>query len=242
MKRLIAALVVLLAILTLPAVGARAEWVENFDSYATGSQLHGQGGWKGWDNIPAATGVTSSAWSLTSPNSAEIGGSANLVHEYSVAGDRWLYSAMQYIPSSSTNGTNYFILLNDYNDGGPYDWSVQLYFDLATGQVTSSLPQYGTMGTASIVRDQWVELLFDINLDANTVDEYYNGSLLASHPWDDGGKNTLDAVDLYGGSGASPIFYDNMQLTTPEPSTLGLLCLGAAGLFACARRGRRRAA
>ena len=30
------------------------DWSDNFDSYATGSQLHGQGGWKGWDNNPAA--------------------------------------------------------------------------------------------------------------------------------------------------------------------------------------------
>ncbi|MBK9233821.1 MAG: hypothetical protein IPO15_24020 [Anaerolineae bacterium] len=30
------------------------DWSDNFDSYATGSQMHGQGGWKGWANDPAA--------------------------------------------------------------------------------------------------------------------------------------------------------------------------------------------
>ena len=29
-----------------------ANWSDNFDSYATNSSLHGQGGWKGWGNDP----------------------------------------------------------------------------------------------------------------------------------------------------------------------------------------------
>ena len=41
-------LVVLLAIVGLPSVASASPFVENFDSYAAGSSLHGQGGWKGW--------------------------------------------------------------------------------------------------------------------------------------------------------------------------------------------------
>jgi hypothetical protein len=32
-----------------------AGWSDNFDSYELGSSMHGQGGWKGWDNDPTWT-------------------------------------------------------------------------------------------------------------------------------------------------------------------------------------------
>ncbi len=224
---------VVVALLIL-ASGGQAAWVENFDSYATGSSLHGQGGWKGWDNDPTWTAPISDAWSLSTPHSVRIDGAADLVHEYTEAGGQVQYRAMQYIPSANANGQNYFILMNDYNDGGPYDWSVQLQFDMNAGQVFSD---FGGGATAPLALDQWVELLFDIDLDANTIDEYYNGSLLASHVWDDNGKNTFDAVDLFG-NGASPVFYDNMSLgVIPEPAAV---VLAAFGMLAFGLLGRRR--
>jgi len=216
----------LVAVLTLSLAATAAPWFEDFDSYATGSMLHGQGGWKGWDNNPAWDAPTSSAQSFSSPNSAEIGGNADLVHEYSVAGGYAQYSTMQYIPRDST-GVNYFILLNEYNDGGSKDWSVQTLFDMAAGEVSS---YYVAGSTLPIVWDQWVEFRCLIDLDANTVTEYYNGNMLATHEWDDGGSNTLAAVDLFG-NGGSPIFYDDMSVVIPEPCTLSLLALGGIGLL-----------
>ena len=230
----------LAAVLTLSVAGAAAPWLEDFDSYATGSQLHGQGGWKGWDNDPTWTAPTSGAQSFSSPNSAEIGGAADLVHEYGVAGGDVQYRAMQYIPSDNDTDSTYFILLNEYNDGGPYDWSVQINFSMDAGQVISD---YGGGATLPIVWDQWVELLCVIDLDANTVTEYYNGDALATHQWDDDGTNALAAVDLYA-NGASAIFYDDMSLVQrgddiiPEPTTLGLLALGGLALLRRRRKTR----
>ena len=94
------------------------DWSDNFDSYATGSQLHGQGGWKGWDNNPAAGALTSSAQARSAPNSAAIVGASDLVHEYSgYTSGQWVYTAWQYVPTNFT-GQSYFILLNTYNDAG----------------------------------------------------------------------------------------------------------------------------
>ena len=94
------------------------DWSDTFDSYATGSQIHGQGGWKGWANDPSAGALASSAQARSVPNSAAIVGASDLVHEYSgYTSGPWVYTAWQYAPTDMT-GVSYFILLNQYDDAG----------------------------------------------------------------------------------------------------------------------------
>ena len=217
--------VVLLAILGVSSVASAALFVDDFEGYAAGSALHGQGGWKGWDNTPGAGAPASNVQASSGAISAEIAGGADLVHEFGLAGGVLEMSVMQYIPSGST-GNSFFLLLNTYNDGGPYDWSVQLNCDLAGGVITSD---FGAGATANIVYDQWVKVKFDIDLDGNTIDEYYNGTLLATHQWDDTGNATLGCIDLFANN-ASAIYYDDVTIV-PEPATLSLLCLGGLALI-----------
>ena len=66
------------------------EFTENFDSYTAGSAGHGQGGWKGWDNAAGSTATISSKHAFSGKNSAEILGTSDFVHEFSVAGGRWI--------------------------------------------------------------------------------------------------------------------------------------------------------
>lgn len=227
--------VVVLVIVGVPSV-ASAVFTEDFDGYATGSQLHGQGGWKGWDNNLAWTAPTSALHSLSPNNSAEIGGTADLVHEFNVAGGVWQLSIMQFIPDGGT-GQNYFILLHEYNDGGPYDWSVQLAFDLGTGLVISD---FGG-GSLPIIYGQWVELKFDIDLNANSVYEYYGGVLLSSYQWDDDASNTIGAIDLYGNF-ASPVYYDDLRLipSIPPIPAPGATLLSSIGVILVGWFRRRR--
>ena len=116
---------------------------------------------------------------------------------------------MQYIPSGQT-GETYFILLNQYRDGGSSnydDWSIQTVFNEATGAIT---PWHsGVAGT--IVYDTWVEVKFVIDLVNNTVDEYYNGELIFTDTWDDNAHGTLQGIDLYGNSAGS-VFYDDIKV------------------------------
>jgi len=182
-------------------------FAEDFESYAAGSDLHGQGGWKGWDNDAAYGAPASDAFAASGLNSVEIGGSADLVHEFDLAGGILEFSAMQYIPSGNT-GENWFILLNTYNDGGDKDWSVDVVFNLSTGVLRSD--EGG--GTANILYDQWVELKFIIDLDNNTVDAYYNGEMFTSHVWDDNNHGTLQCIDLWGNN-ASEVYYDDITVT-----------------------------
>jgi PEP-CTERM motif len=221
------------AVVLLFGVNAPAEvFSENFDSYAAGSQMHGQGGWKGWDNSLAAGALVSNAFAVSSPNSVAIAGDSDLVHEWTgLTTGRYEVSAMQYIPSGAT-ATTYFILLNIYNDGGPYNWSVQATFNLDTDTLTDDFAP-DPKPTLPIVRDQWVKIAADIDLDADTVNFYYNNTLLSTHAWKTGGESVseIKAIDLYAGnSPATMAYYDDVVIQAiPEPS---VLCLLGTGLLA----------
>jgi hypothetical protein len=223
---------VILAVTSSTALG---QFSDNFDSYVAGSNIHGQGGWKGWDNVAGAGALVSSAFSLSSPNSVNITGGSDLVHTFSgINSGLWSLSINQYVPGNST-GNSYFILLNQYNDGGPYNWSVQIQNNMDTGVVTSDI---GGGATRPLVRDAWNTFRFDFNFGSGTVSEYYNGSLLSTHPLHDGtGQNALGGIDLFA-NGAAPVYYDNLSITMiPEPGSLSLLALG--GLAFVLRRKAR---
>jgi len=166
-------LVMALVALSISSIATAQVFSEDFESYAAGSEMHGQGEWKGWDNTPAAGAPASGVYAYGGAISVEIGGATDLVHEFDVTGGRWVFRAMQYIPSGTT-GENWFILLNTYNDagvnGGTKDWSLQYVFNLETGVFNSQ----ESSGTGTIVYDQWIELRFIIHLDNNTVDGHYN--------------------------------------------------------------------
>lgn len=207
---------------------AQFQFLDNF-SYVDGSNLHGQAGWQGWDNVASAGAVVSSAFSYSAPTSVNITGGSDLVHRFiGATSGLWTFSVRQYIPSTST-GTSYFILLNQYNDGGPYDWSVQIQYNMGTGMVVSD---FGAGATLPLVRNAWADIRFDINLTANTVSEFYNGALLSTHAWNDAtGLMAISAVDLYANN-AGPVYYDDLSLiyVVPEPSAAALLALfGALG-------------
>ena len=100
---------------TQPTLGPM-EFVDDFDSYAAGSDMHGQGGWKGWDNNPGAGALVTSDLAHTVPNSVDVNGGSDLVHEFAgFASGVWTLSAWTYIPAQSST-TSYFIALNTYAD------------------------------------------------------------------------------------------------------------------------------
>jgi len=239
MRTIMAYCALLGLVLSVGGTATGGTWSDSFDSYATGAQLHGVGGWKGWDNLLSAGALTSAAAAQSGPNSVDINGASDLVQPFNITGGHVQFKAMQYIPGNMS-GTTYFLLLNEYVDGGPYDWSVQMSFNSVSNLVVSD---FGGGANAPIIRDRWVPLLFDIDMDANTVSEYYNGALLSTHVWDDTNHNTLQALDLFA-NGATSVFYDDVSLTTvdenviPEPATMALLAAAAAGVGGYIRRRR----
>jgi len=200
-------LVVAVAVASICSTAGAQAFTEDFESYAAGTDLQNVGGWKGWDNTPGASAPVSDAFAYSGANSVEIVPSADLVHEFDIAGGKWVFSTMMYIPSG-TSGTSYFILLNSYDDGANQDWSVQTLLDLGAGTLSS---YYVAGSQADIIYDEWIELKLVIDLDENTVDEFYNGVEFASHQWDDTEHDTIGAVDLFGNN-ASSIYYDDIMI------------------------------
>ncbi len=207
-----------IVLLFVVGTGWASEFADGFESYAAGAGIHGQGGWKGWDNATATDAPASNLYAHTDRNSVEIRGTSDLVHEFDLASGKWIVSAWQYVPSGS-RGTTYFILLNTYADGGPYDWSIQTQYDMDAGTV---IPYSGAVGeTARIVVDEWVQIKIVVDLAANTFEEYYDGVQIAAGVWDDDEHGTLQAIDLYG-NGASSVYYDDIRIdsgATPTPSS-----------------------
>ena len=183
--------------------GTAPLYFEDFESYAIGTNLHGSNGWEGWGGNGSAAAPVSGAHAFSGARSVEINGDADLVQPLSITGGTVTVSARQYIPSGAT-GETFFILLNQY--GGAFDWSVQTTFDLDAGTIT-----YWGGAAATIIYDQWVELRYVIDLDSNTVDKYYNGALIVIEPWDNGARNTLEAIDLFA-NGSSSVYYDDILI------------------------------
>ncbi len=153
-------------------------YFENFESHAAGADLHNVGGWQGWDGAAGVSAPVSDVFASSGSNSVEVIGSADLVQEFDIVGGKFVLTAMQYIPSGTT-GVTYFILLNQY--GATNDWSTQTQYNLDTGGIT---PWTGAQDAVTIQYDQWIQTKREVDLDENTVVEYYNGAQIDSRVWD----------------------------------------------------------
>lgn len=216
MKNVSTRIALLAALLVLAPVAA-AQWSDDFDGYPLGG-ISGQGGWEPWEGSPTAEAYVVDTYSQSSPQSIQITPTTDITHEFSETSGQWVITAWHYIPVNST-GLQYFILLNTYTVGGPYDWSTQLEFDSDLGLVTV----YGGTGAAFIVEGQWVEVKVEIDLDGNTQSIYYNGTFLETIPWQSTGVSELHCLDLFA-DGGSAIYWDDIVLqpnTGLEPCTWG---------------------
>jgi hypothetical protein len=214
MEKQIAAMV-LTVMLGLTGSAWASQFSDDFESYAAGAGLHGQGGWKGWNNSAGADAVISNLYASSGRQSVEIARDSDLVHEFSLSGGKWVVTAMQYVPTGSY-GVSYFILLATYNDGGPNTWSVQTEYDLEAGTI---LPWNDLGSGARIVYDRWVPIKVVIDLAANAYEEYYNGVQIASGVWDVSESGTLEAVDLFANA-ASPVYYDDVKIDAAAVNTV----------------------
>ncbi|MBN8480705.1 MAG: hypothetical protein J0L88_03835 [Xanthomonadales bacterium] len=205
-------------------LGVVPEWIENFDTYASGSQIHGQGGWKGWGNAASAGALVSSAQSTSAPNAIAIVGATDLVREFSGYTDGvYVMSARQFVPTGFS-GESYFIVQNRYQDAmTDLSWSTQVVFDSADSVVKNfDDPTFGgaNPGSQPLVTGQWSDLLLVIDLDSDRQAFYYNGAVVFSGSWtaqypvnppNTAGTLTIGAIDLFANN-ASVVYYDDIAI------------------------------
>ncbi|NUM44660.1 MAG: S8 family serine peptidase [Anaerolineales bacterium] len=203
-------------------------WADDFESYVAGSNLHGQGGWKGWFNDPNAGALVSTAQAFNGVNSADINTTSDLVHEYTNTSGQWTYVANVFIPDAFA-GDSFFIMMNQYDDAGTNtNWSVQSHFQSATGNLIDD----ESGNTLPYVTGVWSEIRVLIDLDADQHWFYYNGDLLYTGVWNGynsgagTGSDAIANVDLFA-NGASSVYYDDLALLS------GLIPPAGGGNTAC---------
>ncbi len=220
-----------------------AQWSESFENYTDGSVLEGQGGWHGWDGLNTLNSIVTSQFSSGASQSVMVLAGADSVQEFDgYDTGHWALSTQVYIPSSFV-GKVYFLVLNSYRDGGPYQWSVQLAFNGDTGELECNCGS-GTASTLPLQRDVWTELWLNIDLTADFVEVFYGGVSAGSYMWSAGpyggssfGLLQVDALDLFSDAGGYPhtteLYFDEFELL-PYQGPVGTgYCFGDGSGTAC---------
>ena len=204
---------------------ATAQWYENFDSYELGSGLIGQGGWEGWDGSPDFDGFVSDDYAYSTPHSAQIIGTSDLIHQFTdYTSGAWVTTAWVYVPMDF-QGQSYFLMRNTYSHGGSdNNWSVQIMFDSAG--IVESYPEAVQL---PLIQGEWVELRIEIDLDADIQTCYYDDQMLYQKSWVEGvsggGVPSIACIDLFGNA-ATAVYYDDLSIdemggTPVEDTTWG---------------------
>ena len=156
---------------------------------------------------------------------------------------QWILSFDIYQPSEYDGRAHIFISRGP--TGPPHVFEEGFHFqgDGTTGRF------YDTGSTQlSLVQDRWARVRVEIDLDANTAEARYDGSLFYIGPWNNGGNspNQIQGVNIWAAEGTTAAAFniDNFMLVDPvswaaiipEPSGLTLLGLGALGLGLRRRR------
>jgi len=172
-------------------------------------------GWRPWDNAPAAVGIISDLQARSGTKSQEISLAADSIYEFTnVNSGQWVLSQWLYIPTGFL-GTSYYILMNQYADLGPYNWTLQLAWDDFSGTIKELDTAVRPNNTPRpIVYDQWAELRVEFDLNADTLVAFYNNQEVTNGPWKRVAATSslnLAAIDLYAAL-ASPVFWDDFSL------------------------------
>jgi hypothetical protein len=221
-----------------PHVGLDGTFSDNFDAYANGSGIIGQGGWQPW-GPGALDGQVSNALSASAPNSLLAPtAETDVIQDFGVIADgQYTFSVDTYIPSTQV-GDGFVILLNQFVPGGtaPTNWSLQIHLNTTT--ITSD---FGGQNTPSIT-DQWVPLRAEIDLDADLLDVYYNNvqfvfDAIWSQNVSGAGLSQLQTLDCY--SQAAGFRWDNVSLEQvstcyPDCNGTGTLTIADFGCFQAA--------
>ncbi len=191
------------------------DWSDNFESYADGQLLDHVGGWYGWDNVSGVVGNCSTEQAHAGTKSIRTDANDDAIHNFTYNTGTGVIKSWVYLPAASFANDHYFIINNEYNDGGPYKWCVQLHFD-KTGGVGGDNTVYDDLRTETniptILFDQWVEIRCEVNIAADTITTFYNNIEVATGVlFVEQGLHEIQNMDLY--SVGATCYYDDTSIT-----------------------------
>ncbi len=194
---------------------------DTFDSDPLGSAC-GVSGWQPWLNGSSGCGTITAEQARGAGNSMKIAGSPpnpsgkadDAVYVTDLASGAWTITAHILVPTSS-HGRAFVNLLNTYPLN--LNWSTDIAIDADTGLVQDIGNPGGT--PVPLVRNQWVELRIDVDLDGDTVSAFYdNQQFIFSRSWSNGdsgnGQKRLQALDIYSGEpvGITTMYVDDVSI------------------------------
>ena len=204
---------------------------DDFESYAVGSTIAGQGSWQTWDSAPGVDSTventflnTTGASTGANNNVLELTPNDDIVRTFGgLTSGGFSFTSWTHVPSGQA-GDYYFILLNTYDGSGSgYNWSGQMHMSDATGQVNSDnvAGGVGTYGITPLIYDEWIEVRVDVDLDnqapggtgIGTVQAYYNNvQIITDGEWTINGIQAMQCLDLYNTGNPGVFYYDDVEI------------------------------
>ncbi|MCA3005912.1 MAG: hypothetical protein LW650_06030 [Planctomycetaceae bacterium] len=205
---------------------------DTFESYPGGSPCV-PGGWQEFLGVADTCAVLSSEHAASGLRSVKLVGALpgstgrgdNIIRPVNIAGGRWRLDVKTYIPTGAT-GNAYVVMVDQYP--GPLHYGAWLVLDGTAGNVRNVA---NAAQQTPLIRDQWVPLQIDVDLDSDRVSASYNGvTLYVCESWRQSiwfpgsaplGVGRIAGVVLHGGEpgidGTTGAFFDDVTLS-PECS------------------------
>lgn len=235
--------------LALATNASAQQWADDFESYAVGSSLEGQGGWENQNGVMTNLTVVSDSQALSGTKSAKVMPGASTVYPLPTAQTTgtWDLSTQIYIETGS-NASTLVRFLSTYQQSGQMEYGAWFLIDSVSGQALSFVGNPAPM-FVPIPMDRWFEVRAHIDLDNDTADIYFDGALLNTMVWSNGnngmtpgataiaGFQTLGATSQ--GQTSTGSFMDDTEFTsgpvgigTAYCSPAEINSTGAAGVLA----------
>ena len=208
---------------------AGAQWADDFDSYPLGGSIVGQGGWREFNGVPGGSSFVSNTKALSAPHSVATRRFSNTIREFSgYTSGRWIFKAQVYVPSSTTDEF-WFQFMSFYKDNGPYFWAASIELNSPTPGTALVWGGANGNGQVGVVYDRWAELKLVIDLDADTIEIFYDGQpTVPPYKYTRGydglgtGPKEIAAVELHwigNNTSGQRIYFDDFVLELDFPPT-----------------------